>query len=226
MARPCSRPLRFAAHAIGTVLLASAIPACAPLPPADGPLRPWQVSDVQRYAARLEASPSNVDDPELVAWIRSLLYRIDREHGTQLQVFVIDQAAPQADLVGGRLLRLRTGLLRELDSEQELLFVLAHELAHRRLGHVAERATPDWDPVAAEIAADLDARRCLRSLGLDGDVGRNLLERLATRLQRADDLATIRRRIDALAVPSDEPDAVEPYRLDPLRFTRLLARYR
>lgn len=227
MSRPGSPLHRSASRGVRVALLACAVVACAPLPPADGPLRPWQVAEVDRYAERLGRSPQIVEDAELTAWVGERLRLIDPDHGNRIQVFVIDQPATQADLVGGRVLRLRTGLLRELHSEPELLFVLAHEISHRRLGHLAAREMSGWDPVAAEIEADLDARRTLQSLGIEGGIGRELLARLAAKLERADDLATIRRRIDALGAPATVSDAaVEPYRPDEVRFARLLARYR
>jgi hypothetical protein len=220
---PCSVPQRLALS-----VLAGVLGACAPLPPADGPLRPWQVAELDRQAERLERSPRTIRDPALVAWIVERLRLIDPEHGPTLRVFVLDDPATQADLVGGKLLRVRAGLLRELRDEPELLFVLAHEVAHRRLGHVAARESPNWDAIGAEIEADRVARQSLRSMGLAPDTGQALLQRLAAGLKRTEDLATIRRRIDALASPqpATPSDVDEPYRTDPARFAQLMSRYR
>jgi hypothetical protein len=227
MRRPAQHRTRFVTCAIVAAVVSCAVAGCAGLPPADGPLRPWQVAEVDRYAQRLRGSPQVVDDPALERWIGDLLRRIDPEHGARLEVFVLDRPGAQADLVGGRLLRLRTGLLRELRDVDELYFVLAHELAHRRLGHFASRVGSEWDADAAEIEADREAQRALLRLGFPPDTGLELLRRLAARRDDAAVTASIRQRIEAMERTGAEPAAdlaasVE----DADRFERLLAPFR
>lgn len=227
MSRPAPSPPRIAGSITLAILLCATLPGCATQPAGEDGLWRWEADQLAREEARLERSPHTIDDPELGLWIDELLLRIDPGHAPRIRVFIVDRDDRQADLVGGRLLRLGSGLLRELRDEDELLFVLAHEIAHRRLGHFAARKRSDWDPLAAEIAADAEARLTLQRLGRPDGAGRTLLTRLVTRLERADDIATIRRRIEALpeTTTTAAPAAGVAAR-DDARFARLLARYR
>jgi hypothetical protein len=205
---------------------ASALGACAPLPPAQDGLRPWEVAEVARQSERLRRSAQRVDDPALHAWLTGLLERIDPAGASRIEVFVLDLPQPQVDLVGGRLLRVRTGLLRELASEDELVFVLAHELAHRSLGHVVAQQQPGWDPDRGEIDADREARAALGRLGYSPDAGRTLLARLLGGVEARRDRARIEARVAAMAAPPSMPARTPGDTQEDRRFEALLAPYR
>lgn len=206
--------------------LTSAVVACAPLPPSGDGLRRWEVAEVEHRAERLRRSAHRIDDPALHAWLTGLLERIDPAGASRLEVFVLDGPQRQVDLVGGRLLRVRTGLLRMLASEDELVFVLAHELAHRSLGHVAAQQQSGWDPDGAEIDADREAGVALVRLGYARDAGRILLARLLTGVEAPRDRTRIEARIAAMELaPEPQPAAARNTVGDP-RFEALLAPYR
>lgn len=206
-------------------LLGLFLVACAGLPPAEGPLRPWQVVELREHAARLRASSQYVEDAALYAYLREWMNRIDPVAANQLELFVLDLPATQADLVAGRLLRLRLGLLRVLQDEAELAFVLAHELGHVTLDHTAQQLSGELDPVAAELAADSVAQEALARLGMSPQAGVGLLLRLRDRDAAAADRAQLRQRLDALLpkVPQICPLVLGG---DPNRFEAILAPYR
>jgi hypothetical protein len=206
--------------------LASALGACAPLPPAQDGLRPWEVAEIAYQAERLRRSGQRVDDPALHAWLTELLERIDPAGAARLEVFVLDRPQRQVDLVGGRLLRVRTGLLRMLASEDELVFVLAHELAHRSLGHVVAQQQPGWDPDRAEIDADREAGAALARLGYSRDAGRALLVRLLGSVDERHDRARIEARITAMDATAGRSARIVPDPDRDARFEALLAPYR
>lgn len=146
----------------------------------------------------LRASPFLVQDSALQARLAQLAARIAPE--AKLRLYVLSHPAPQAELIGGEVLMVRTGLLDAAPGDDELAFVLAHELAHAALGHIAARRTPQWDALGAEIAADEWARSRVAGLGLDPDAGPALLARLLDELP-AEAQPMVRKRLAALGRP-------------------------
>lgn len=188
---------------------------CTATPSTDG-LTTWEAGRLDRLERALAASPERVGDASLLDYLEQLLRRLSPGI-TPPRLYVIRGSAPQAELLGDRLLRVRTGLLAAVRSEDELAFVLAHELAHRELGHMGARRAADWDGAGAEREADAVALKRLTVLGYDRAAGRALLSRLA-----ADPAAhaALRDRIEALP---DEPPATPRASQ---AFERALAPYR
>lgn len=168
---------------------------CAAQPGPEGPTR-WEDEAVQQQAAALRAAPERVTEAALLARIGRLLCGLDREACNAIEVVVLDRPGLRCELVGGRLLRIHLPLLQALPDDDALAFVLGHEVAHRRLGHVAARRRFGWDPVAAEIAADAEARHLIVAAG-HRDAALATLQALRTRGAFVD--ATLDARIDALA---------------------------
>lgn len=175
---------------------------------------------IERIAQRLEHSPRRIDDPLLEARIMRVLARIDAP--AELRVFLLDLPSPQADVVGARLLTLRLGLLRALRNDDELAFVLAHELAHGTLGHVAARRREDWNAAAAERAADDLAQATLRGAGLRASAGAELLARLRDDVTAADARLAIAMRLTALCNDACPDGAGAPHDAS---WSELLRRY-
>ncbi len=199
--------------------------ACAPLPPADGPLGRWESAQLAQREARLRDSPQRIRDPSLETWLGELLRRIDPVHGDEVRLYLLDLDSPQADLVGERLLRIRLGLLLALRNEAELVFVLAHELAHRELGHVAARRRAGWDAQIAERQADHATIAALHRLGYAPDAGVSFLSRMRALATQADDTLVLDARIVALSNTSLPSESASPHVADD-RFERLLAPHR
>ena len=137
------------------------------------------------------ASTRRVFDADLVVRIARLAAAIDPT--ARLRIYVIDDPAPQAQLFGGELLLVRTGLLQAAPGDAELGFVVGHELAHAALGHVQARRLPGWDAAGAERAADAWALERARRLGLTPAAASQLLARLAARLDGTDRDAVLAR---------------------------------
>ena len=114
---------------------------------------------MQQQETALLASPGRVHDAALDRRLDGMLCRLDADGCGAVQVIVLDAPGLRAELIGARVLRLHRPLLDVLQDDDALAFVLAHELAHRRLGHVGARRGLHWDADAAEMAADALARR-------------------------------------------------------------------
>lgn len=159
-------------------------------------LTAFEREQLERRERRLAMATQRVHDADTLARIASLLGRIDPAARSRL--YVLDHPAPQAELIGGEVLLVRSGLLEAVRSEDELAFVLAHELAHGALGHVEARRAPGWDALAAEIAADEWACAALVRAGWRAQAGAELLGRMAAAIEDDAARALVERRREVL----------------------------
>lgn len=150
---------------------------------------------MQQQETALLASPQRLHDAALDRHLDALLCRLDAEACGSVRIVVLDAPGLRAELIGARLLRLHRPLLDALQDEDALAFVLAHELAHRRLGHTGARRGLRWDATDAELAADALARRMTVAAGYR-DTAHATLLRLRDTAQFND--ASLERRIAAV----------------------------
>jgi predicted Zn-dependent protease len=100
------------------------------------------------------------------------------QDGLEWRFFVVRNLEPTAFAVGGRRFVISDGLIAFVRNESDLAAVLAHEIAHQRLGHFCHGASPDsarfqygsivqhFD-LAMEKAADVEAVGLLAMSGFD-----------------------------------------------------------
>ena len=144
------------------LLLAAAVGGCASTPA--GPI--W----------------TPLEDPPLQAYAQALACRVAPRCGEH-PVLLVDLPGTQAEALPDGRIAIRRGMLLALEEEAELAFVIAHEIAHRRLGHRAPQSLQARLPL--ELAADAHALEQLRRLGYPDDAPARLIERI--RPSRADD---------------------------------------
>lgn len=107
-------------------------------------------------------------------------------------------------------------LLLRVADDDELAFVLAHEIGHARLGHVATADGSGAPDPALERQADHWARDRIAAMGHRDDAGITLLQALASELAvdaaRAPMVAAIETRIAAMraAAPATVPSGPAP----------------
>ena len=164
---------------------------------AGGGLTAFEREQLERRERGLAMATQRVHDAATLARIDALLARIDPT--AQPRLYVLEHPAPQAELIGGEVLLVRTGLLEAVRSDDELAFVLAHELAHRALGHVEARRTPGWEALQAEIAADEWACGALERAGWRAQAGAELLERLGAAIEDEAARGMVERRRETLS---------------------------
>lgn len=95
----------------------------------------------------------------------------------------------------GRRIRITTGMLRFLQDDGELAFVLAHELSHILLGHAGAFDGPA--PRKAEVEADSLGIQIVSNAGFDTEIAARLPARLA------DAYPGTNRRSAAYGLPSE-----------------------
>ncbi|MBD8527590.1 M48 family metalloprotease [Pseudomarimonas arenosa] len=83
---------------------------------------------------------------------------------------------PLAEIDFARRIVISKGMLRLMHSEAELIFLLAHEVAHYELSHRPPRSAAKRLPL--ELAADTRALEVMCRLGLRDAAARSLLTRL------------------------------------------------
>ncbi len=204
--------------------LALAGAGCASAPPAFEGLGAWQAEQIERREAEVSAAARRLRDAQLETYVAGLLARIEPRRAAAMRLYLHDDRAPQAELINPEALLLRTGLLRAARDEDELVFVLAHELAHGELDHFAARRRGHWDAQGAELQADAWAARALVRLGYRPAAGIELLQRLQTDVA-PQDRALLAQRIEALRDTQTETHASRPRPPDS-RFAELTKRYR
>lgn len=118
------------------------------------------------------------DDPPVQQWLQGRAQAL--AGGAPVVVEVVDGPRVQAELLPDGRLRIGRALLLRTRDEAEVTFVLAHELAHRALGHFERRAAGDgWNDLQAEREADREALDALRQMGLRPDAATSLLSVVA-----------------------------------------------
>jgi predicted Zn-dependent protease len=96
----------------------------------------------QKYHPMIRAQYPVVEDPEIVAYVRDLVDRLYAQLPPQpfpANVTVIRNSAINAFATPGGYVYVFTGLITDLEHEDELAGVLAHELGHVSQRHVAKR---------------------------------------------------------------------------------------
>jgi hypothetical protein len=162
---------------------------------------------VARVENELRAHPLRTGAPALADRVHRIACRLRPDRCATLRVYLLRRPGPQARMLPGGALVVHTGLLLRLRDEDELAFVVAHELAHD-----GEAATRGDD----EPAADAAAIAMLRATGFDPGAAARLLVRLrdegpvAATPPAAGTHATFAERLDALPAIPDAPASRAP----------------
>ena len=96
----------------------------------------------RQVLAMLHREAAFLEDPEVIGYVEEVGQRIAAHVGPHyfpFHFFVIKDESLNAFAVPGGYVFVNTGLLEEIDREDELAAILAHELAHVQARHVAKR---------------------------------------------------------------------------------------
>lgn len=133
-------------------------------------LRKEAEEDALEYLSRIYGAGLNLDDPYLENYIYSLVYRIMPKpyvpyRTGQVNIVIEKDKALNAGIYPNGTLIITTGLLAALQTEDELVAVLAHEIGHFVLDHsiininkqVARKKKAEfWSAVATGVVAAAD----------------------------------------------------------------------
>ena len=96
----------------------------------------------RRLLLMVRSKVNMINDPETVLYITGLGHKILKQVGTsffQYHFFVIDDDALNAFAMPGGYVFVYSGLIEEVDSEDELICVMAHEIGHVEGRHIVRR---------------------------------------------------------------------------------------
>jgi predicted Zn-dependent protease len=141
-----ARALALSAALIGGLGLGGGAPAWAATPglPAMRPphLTPdpstpeagiWDLSN--KAEAHVKASADLDSDPELNAYVHGVICRVASEYCDELRVYVLDRPIFNAQAAPNGYVEVYSGLLLRAQTEDELAFVLGHEVTHFSRNH-------------------------------------------------------------------------------------------
>lgn len=139
---------RYIASAIAFVLLSSCV-VVSPLPEIDPGERPamdtdeaglWRDANRMEYAIR--ASDNVFRDPQLQAYLESVLCRVTPDYCSDIRIYVVPGYTLNASMHVNGMMRVSTGALLRWENEAQMATVLGHEVAHytKRHGLVGYRA--------------------------------------------------------------------------------------
>jgi predicted Zn-dependent protease len=118
-------------------------------------------------AEQLISEHGQSTDPAHLEYLRYLEQRLVRaspnvkDDHVQYKFILLGGSAPMAYAPGGGFILFSKKLVRSLDNEAELAFILCHEIAHQHLGHtkLAIEASVDLQPVPYQKSLELEADR-------------------------------------------------------------------
>jgi predicted Zn-dependent protease len=94
---------------------------------------------MQRVERELQASPQLVRDPELNAYVRSVLCKVTADYCRDMRVYIVDVPWFNASMAPNGAMMLWTGSLLRVRNEAGLALVLGHEFGHYRERHTLQQ---------------------------------------------------------------------------------------
>lgn len=190
-------------------------------------------ADALDFVAFAESNSSFFNDSYLESYIYSLVYRLfpgdlpDGRPGA-LNVKVLIDIAPNAFMFPNGTLILTTGMLSTINSEEELLAVLAHEISHFALDHSIDNINKGisrqkraefWAGVATVAAASAEIYAASEGAYVDGyltrattdlalDIAYGITDRMGLKYSREQELIADRCAADVLEFIGKDPSAL------------------
>lgn len=97
----------------------------------------WDQSDRAEHYVKTSADLDG--DAQLTAWVRATVCKIAPEYCDDLRVYVLDRPVLNASAAPNGYIEVNSGLLLRAQTEDELAYVLGHEVSHFSRNHSLER---------------------------------------------------------------------------------------
>jgi predicted Zn-dependent protease len=94
---------------------------------------------MERIERELQASPLLVRDPELNAYVRSVLCKVTEDYCADLRLYIVDVPWFNASMAPNGVMIVWTGSLLRIRDEAQLAMVLGHEFGHYRERHTLQQ---------------------------------------------------------------------------------------
>ena len=107
----------------------------------------WMIMD--RYERELRTSGSLVRDPGLNAYVRTIVCRLVPEQCDDIRIYLIETPFFNASMAPNGVMQVWTGLLLRAENEDQLAYVLGHEIGHYQRRHTLQL----WRDLRAKATA-------------------------------------------------------------------------
>jgi len=97
----------------------------------------WMYMD--RIENRLKTSGRVVSDPELNAYVRQIVCKLDPVHCADIRIYIVDTPHFNASMAPNGCMQVWTGLMVRAENEAQLAYVLGHEMAHYLRRHTLQQ---------------------------------------------------------------------------------------
>jgi len=110
----------------------------------------------QHLEEQLKTSPALVRDPDLHAYVRSIVCRVAGPHCPRIRVYVIRRPGYHASMAPNGMMQVGTGMLLRTTNEAQLAYVLGHEIGHYLRRHAIQR-WDDFQAKAINLRAEMES---------------------------------------------------------------------
>ncbi len=97
----------------------------------------WMYMD--RIESKLKTSGRVVTDPEINAYVRQIVCKLDPEHCPDIRIYIVDTPHFNASMAPNGCMQVWTGLMLRAENEAQLAYVLGHEMAHYVRRHTLQQ---------------------------------------------------------------------------------------
>ena len=97
----------------------------------------WYI--MERIERELQASPQLVRDPELNAYVRSVMCKVTADYCRDMRVYIVDVPWFNASMAPNGAMMVWTGTFLRVRNEAQLALVLGHEFGHYRERHTLQQ---------------------------------------------------------------------------------------
>jgi predicted Zn-dependent protease len=126
----------------------------------------WMYMD--RIENSLKTSGRVVTDPDLNAYVREVVCKVDPVHCPDIRIYIVDTPNFNASMAPNGCMQVWTGLMLRAENEAQLAYILGHEMAHYLRRHTLQQ----WQTVrnTSSALAFLSLATAAAGVGFAGDI--------------------------------------------------------
>jgi predicted Zn-dependent protease len=123
---------------------------------------------IDRIENSLKTSGRVVTDPDLNAYVRKVVCKVDPVHCPDIRIYIVDTPNFNASMAPNGCMQVWTGLMLRTENEAQLAYILGHEMAHYLRRHTLQQ----WQTVrnTSSALAFLSLATAAAGVGFAGDI--------------------------------------------------------